>query len=158
MVTINLLPWREYTRHYQKQMMKKILLRSMLAMLLILAGIHVFLSKQQANSHIRIDILQKQLDHYQMQSVERKPASRADKPLLKPPFPISTLFFELGKMSKEPVCFTDIVQNNQATLFIGNTHSAADLTHYLKNWQAAHLFSQININQLDHAQFRFQAS
>jgi hypothetical protein len=159
MVEINLLPWRDYTRDYENKVMKKTLLTTLLLTALILVGIHHILSKREAALQAHLDMLQKQPQQLQWQSVKPVKTSR---PLHELHPEITILFEELKKMRANEVCFTDIIRNNNMTLFMGKAYSAADLTNYLKNWRAAYLFSQININQLEQkngaiTQFRFEA-
>ncbi len=160
MIEINLLPWREYTREYQNNMIKKLLLMSLFVILLIWAVLHIILSIRENHLKLSIDTLQNKIR--QLDAAVSRTKTKKFKQSTQHFFSFAALLSELGKKEINNVCFTDIVYTNTLITFIGKTRSTADLTDYLRNWSATPFFSQININDIEQknlglTQFQFQA-
>jgi hypothetical protein len=143
MVEINLLPWRNYLRSYQKKMIKKIMMITLIMALIGIAIFHQILSIQEKILEARIDDLQNKL-------ADRNSLPKPEKVSLpKPPYELILLLRELKNMPHSSLCFTSITRHHNITAFKGKAHSIINFTDYLKNWTAAFLFSYIKIQQLD---------
>ena len=61
---------------------------------------------------------------------------------------VQRLFIELARQQGPNVCFTEIKDEKNNIVFLGQAYSAADLTEFLRHWRVADLFSEIKIDQL----------
>jgi len=166
MVEINLLPWRDYVLVYQRKQLKKILLTAVLSAVFLVAAMHLLCSRQLHGLQIRKTQLDQDLSQYAAQqqlraSMRLLHTEEAGQSRSRDDTAAGKLFVELGKSRLSGVCFTEIVRDRNSILFAGQTRSAADLTDFLVNWNAAALFSELQIDQLQlqksHLmQFRFR--
>lgn len=151
MVEINLLPWRENKRRYQIHKIKIMLGLSVLFMALVLGSLHFFLSVKERELTLHINALQGKIKHFERASLH-KPVIHA---ATRSSFSLAQLLAELNRTKDHAVCLTHFLYTNKVATFMGKTRSAADLTEYLKQWPAAHLFSQINLNQFEQKETAF---
>jgi|GEM_PF-6041051 Tfp pilus assembly protein PilN len=165
MVTINLLPWRQYEKAYQTRRIKLIfLLVILLSVTNIVAG-YLLVSRQVRQSGLRVAALTDEINRYQMHSrllrVAVPPVDGSIGNRYGQEFTAARLFAGLGRDQTQDVCFTEIKRNKGTILFVGKTRSAADLTDYLRRWNVGYLFSEITLKLLEQEnglmRFIFQA-
>lgn len=148
MVMINLLPWREGARLYHNKVIKKMLLAAIFLALSMLSGVHWVLSCKEKQIDDHVMRLRSELKRYELQKkAEVRPTFI--KELRHVQSLTNKVFLELGKVQSTGVCFTKISRLKNTIAFSGQASSAAELTDYLSNWNAAYLFSEIKIVQLE---------
>jgi Tfp pilus assembly protein PilN len=168
MVTINLLPWREYERVYQLKEVKKCLAIVILLVMMVIILMHVIFSKREAEMRVSVAAKKEKLTHY-YQSTDLNRVSHASSASVNSIMQLQNhhafirqLFVELGKSNVSEVCFTEIEHTNHSISFIGKARSATNLTEFLRHWTAASLFTEIRINTIEQQEdglvrFGFQA-
>ena len=161
MVTINLLPWRDYTRIYSRAQFKKMLVISLIIVSMLLMSTKFFLAKQEQELQLRITQLQQEIKKYTIQPIKKR--AEPDAFLnIKSQRLVKNLLAELISTHKTQVRFASIERRNNSVSFSGKARSAADLTEFLSQWKAAGLFAQINIQSIEQKEnswidFSFQA-
>ena len=165
MVEINLLPWRQLQYDYQLKMLK-IMIGSVVAIVLMIVGArYVFFAYQIDETTARVDTLQHQIEQLSKQKENKDQYTEADKikTLQFNDATIKSLFVQLGLPYDHEVCFTSITRHKNKLSFVGRTRSPADLTNFLRAWQAANLFTDLQIERLERDAkpnmfFHFQAN
>lgn len=165
MVDINLLPWRPQQRNYQQKLLK-IIIGSVVAIVLLVVGTRYgFLVYQVDEITARLETLQHQVEQLSKQKENKDQYAEADKikTLQFHDATIKSLFVQLGLPYDNDVCFTSITRNKNKLSFVGRTRSPADLTNFLRTWQAANLFADMQIERLERDAkpnmfFHFQAN
>lgn len=157
MVNINLLPWRDYELEYQKRNLFKISFMIIGLAALMGFSIHMVISRQEIAMQNRVALINQKLNDYREQN------QIADKPVsLIQNRPYGKIFFESKTMYQAMVCFTDIEKMNKTISFAGKARSLTGLTEFLLQWEAAYLFSEIQIKLIEQQEnglvkFGFQA-
>lgn len=153
---MNLLPWREYERVYQRKLLKRILFITCLLALASLLAIHVCLSREEHRARIRLAVIEDELnkfrrDFFPVPHVIKSGGAAVTIPgLLLDQRGFNRLFFSgLGEMEPAGICFMKIQRVNNVTRFQGQADSSADLTAFLLHWRMSGLFSEIHINSLE---------
>lgn len=169
MVRINLLPWREYKRVYQEKATKKMFFMAMAVSVLIIMFMHHVLANNVRDLHMRIkqlklDIQRLTVVQKQLQEDEsHQDIAQFIKKLIGYRAVSNQLFIELSHLEPAEVCFTEISRAKNKIIFTGYTHSAFDLTMFLKQWPALSLFTEVKLDYLKQQSaerlmaFRFQA-
>lgn len=161
---MNLLPWREREKIYQKKMVNKLFLSSVTATICCFVMLHWMLEKHHDRLMSQVQHVQHELNTYLMHSSDDEKMTALStrfESLIHHQKTMKNLLLALGESMNTPVCFTDIARYENRISFSGKARSLEDLTAYLLSWKAAYLFSEIKINQLKQdnqfVQFRFQA-
>ena len=167
MVTINLLPWRQYTRAYHVKVMKRMIIMMLSLAIFIIVGVHRIIAQQIQVMQKRVTRLEQsthrlvnlnKLSHLKQ---DRSNTAKLEKIISSYRAATQNLFAEFTKVYKPKVCFTEITRTKNTLIFSGNTRSAADLTEFLKTWSAAYLFEEIKLEQMQQKNgfiyFHFQA-
>lgn len=164
MVTINLLPWRESARMYEKKILKQYLMIAIFAAIFSMIFLRFTLSLREKVLQKNMVELKREVD--EMMNLQGKMPQKDSKRKLKKWLSYhddtQKLLIEIGKKSAADVCFKEIMRNKNTLFFTGRARSAADFTRFLQHWNAAYLFSEIKIKQIQqHAdgfvQFDFEA-
>lgn len=163
MVEINLLPWREFKKAYEKKITRLYILSGLLIGLLVTMPAHFFLGYQIKLSTNKTYQLQEKLQRYFQSHPAPILAHYITQSILDYGNTTQKFFLELSHSYQEQACFTEIVRHDNVIQMTGLTPSPIDLTEFLKNWHLGKLFSQIKIDSLqpssmDLWQFRLQVS
>lgn len=157
MVNVNLLPWRDYEFEYQKQSLYRISLLAIGFAAFIIFSIHTIISRQELAAQNRVALANQKLNDY------HKKDQITVKPLLLTQNRFSEkIFVESKQMNQAKVCFSEIEKTNKTYSFTGKAHSLIGLTEFLRQWDAAYLFSEIQIKVIEQqknglVKFGFQA-
>ena len=161
MVDINLLPWREYKKIYEKKVAMIFLMSAILVSIIILLPAHFFVWSQVNRYAIKTEKLKDQVQLNFGEKLATIAPNYISPAALSYRQATQTLLRGLGAAQPTAACFTSISRHANAIQFAGNTRSAADLAAFLKSWQAGGSFSQIMIDELKQQtgstlmQFRF---
>jgi Tfp pilus assembly protein PilN len=148
MVTINLLPWRDYQRAFEERRLQGILL---LTLLLSLGGGWVwnsYVQRAQVATQRQIELLKQKL-HEQVgpQRLQRALSASAMQWQQKGEA-AKKLFTWLNSQTLQPICFTEIRRDQNIITFLGRARAASDLTDFFNEWDAAGLFAEIKIDHI----------
>lgn len=161
MVEINLLPWREEERRYQRKQIGMILLLALVVSIVPMLGIYINLLGQEKEWSARVASLRGQAERYPVTLRTSLSKKTITMPFLQQHNKNKKLFDSLASTKADKLCFNKMVRIKQKIFFSGHAHSALDLTHFLLNWQALALFSEVKIEhmekQKDHLYFQLQA-
>lgn len=154
MVTINLLPWREAKRIYQFYQLKKLLIIISSVSILMIVSIHLLLLQQQALLQARIDALREQTHQLarlqpMLQDTLSGSAREALLQQLMNHQQAVLLFKAIREQASEAICLTAITRQGEGFTFSGTAQSMTDLKIFLLKWDAAKLFTEIRIEQLE---------
>lgn len=160
MVTINLLPWRDYARIYERKYLRKMILINLIILSVLFISARLFITNQEIDLQSRIMYLQKEIKKYDVPLI-KKQVSFSPSIYIKP-HTIKKLLAGLVSINGIQVCFANVERVGDKISFVGKAHSAADLTEFLSQWKAASLFSQIKIQSIEQQEndgigFGFQA-
>lgn len=164
MVNINLLPWRDWQRNYQKNAMRKIICACLLLACALLFVVHLSLKSQQEKALLHVSQLKQILNDYHADlSVQQYKRLASDQVhnLMRYADSTEQLLRSLAR-HHSALCFSAIKRNKNSLFFHGKTNSASDLTLFLQHWEAANLFAEIRIKAIERLenhllQFYFQA-
>jgi Tfp pilus assembly protein PilN len=165
MVNINLLPWRQQQRKYEQKSLK-VIMGSVFAIVLITVCIrYLYVAYQIDEVSARVESLQQQVVQRSKQQDNKNELAQVDKlkELQVHDITIKSLLVLLGLPYDDEVCFSAISRQKNKLSFVGRTRSPADLTHFLRSWQAANLFADVQIERLERDAkpnmfFHFQAN
>ncbi len=155
MVEINLLPWRDYLSVYERKQLLRFILVPLLMAVMAVAATHMLFAQLLSALQIKKTELDQSLGQYTQLQTPYVPVNANITGQ------IAALFAALTKPQPSSVCFTEITHKQNATIFAGRARSAADLTDYLLHWNAASLFTELQIEQLQRdsayvVKFRFR--
>lgn len=155
MVSINLYPWREPLRLYQKRVLKRMLVGFFILSLMICGIVYGLLLRKEYLARLEIDRIQQELEHYAALQARLDSAANhgmainALRALLDEQAQTAMFFATLGSAFDSDVCFKSISRTKNKMVLSGYTRSAADLSAFLHDWQAAALFSEIKIEEME---------
>lgn len=166
MVNINLLPWREHELEYQKLILYRMFLLVIVLTASIIFAAHIIISQQEAAVRIRIALINQKLNYYHKQSEQviqpvKLPDVQRQQPLSQKMLS-GKLFAESDRMNQAMVCFTDIERMSKTFSFTGKARSMGDLTEFLRQWNTASLFNEMQVKLIEQeknglVKFGFQA-
>lgn len=150
MVEINLLPWRQQARLYQRKMTKIFIFVSVVLPMLILTGIHFILAQWVVDAGFRVSHLAAEITAIKQAMLPQQDDlfTATIRKMFADRDTSVQLFTELDSVKMNEVCFTEITRKNQVVTFSGYARSINELTEFLKNWPIASLFSQIRLMDL----------
>lgn len=158
MVNLNLFSWRNFLQIYQQRVVIKSLLTSILMTSLIIIFLHFFIIERVNKMNSHIQILQEEINL--KTSKLSQPEEDEIKKMLA--YGIYTQqFFTLLSIHTPDFCFTEVVRNKNRMTFIGQARSSLQLSDFLRNFRAAHLFTEIKVDAIDqidnNVHFQFHA-
>lgn len=160
MVAINLLPWRARERVYQLKLLK--IISSIVFGIILCINVIFYLSTEYQIDHIneQVAALRQQIEMHSSKQprIQHEYLHAQALDLI-----IKRLLVSLGHSFDQSVCFTSITRAHNRISFVGRTRSATDLTSFLHAWQAANLFSDMQLKRLARDRqpqlfFHFQAN
>lgn len=152
MVEVNLLPWRDYTRAYQRKQIKVILFLTVVLSVLPLMGAFIFLSQQEKKRHLHVLQLKQEVARYgKTRMLPKAGALRRgeNKKIISQQHRTQQLFHALAFIKEENLCFTNMTRVKETIVFTGIARSALDLTLFLTHWRGVSLFSEVKIEQIE---------
>jgi Tfp pilus assembly protein PilN len=142
MVEINLLPWRDYLSVFERKQLLRFILVALLAAIMAVAGTHMLFAQLLSDLQIKKTELDQVLSQHAPLQAGYVPAGG------NVTGQVVALYAALAHLQPSSVCFTEITHKQNITSFAGRARSAADLTDYLLHWNAAALFTELQIEQL----------
>lgn len=155
MLEINLLPWREHKKLYEKKRMAYIMSAAIILPFGFIFSTHVFLTHKLntvANQIEKLSHTLKQIESsnkiaYSEKNNELALNKMMNKFTLRQAQTIR-LFNDLGVYYHQSLCFTKIQREKRTFLFTGYTRSIVDLKDFLLHWKASHLLGEIKLEQI----------
>jgi Tfp pilus assembly protein PilN len=155
MVEVNLLPWRDQQKLYEKKIVKNLLFAAVFFSLFLNFLIHCFMTAriETLNSHVtllqeevlKLETLQRQVEetrkHHDLsqQWLQQLTQYQAE---------TTHLFTGLINRPIKNICFTALSRAANTITFLGYARSAIDLKEWLSSWGPAQNFFAIKIENL----------
>jgi len=139
MVNINLFPWREPASQYERKILIRFFILSVVIMITMSSVIHIFLTQREDKLSVHI---QNMNEHFkQIGGVEGQLMVSPSHDFL----PI--IFKTLGKMQQGLACFTEIKQDEQTFLFKGKAKSVQALSEYVSQFPS-NFFGEMRMEEI----------
>lgn len=149
MVEVNLLPWREYQKMYEKKVLHACLIGALVVSALILLPTHFWLQIELQHHDKKTARLKEQVQlHFGAELTKLAPNYMSASALAYDHATQVLLHDIASHHDVAQACFTTISRTANHIQFTGNTRSAADLALFLKSWAGAKAFSEIMIDEL----------
>jgi hypothetical protein len=163
MVTINLLPWREWKAAYEVRVIKQMMVSIFLAHVVIVLGGYLLITEINREWKTEVAHLSQQVkrkNNWQHQVI----ADTNPNPNIKNVLPMSLPdqlspyeVFQLFQTNRpQTLCFTEVKRHKKNWMIVGKTQKLYDLMLYLKAWYNTSLFSSIHISDLNQGPYGFQ--
>lgn len=149
MVMINLLPWRTLLHEYQVRQTKQILASAFGMTLALVVVLHLALSIALDKTNEQVQILRQEVRRLAQWQRLSSPGKSTKQVVYNDRQLAWRFLAALSQHQNDSVCFTEVSRLENKILLTGSARSAFELTDYLRHWHAAHLFSEIKIEQLE---------
>lgn len=143
MVSFNLYPaWRVAEQAYRNKIVKRVFSLAVILPLLLLLSLHFYLQQTQSQLSEQVNSWMEREEADQAVSSRSLPLGVNQLVLLQ------KLLLALSQSPDGQVCLLAMHDTPEAISFSGTARTVTDLNNYLRKWQAATLFSHVEIKQI----------
>src|SRR3990167_2581 len=155
MVVINLYPWRECKKLYEKKVIAWFIGMAIFLPFGSLTALHVFLSSKLNALNQRVALLNQTVKHMEdsdhivrRTKKEHLLFNNRMNHFMHYQNRTLSLLNALGQPNLYYLCFTNIQREQSMVYFTGYARSIADLTHFFLHWRGANLFTEMKVEKI----------